>query len=83
VGGFGDRDALAARYGEKTGRDLSTIAYYRAFSHWRLAAIGEGVYKRYRLGAMGSREDLDLSEFADSVVRRAEAALELLEGGQG
>jgi hypothetical protein len=62
---------------------LSTIAYYRAFSHWRLAAIGEGVYKRYRLGAMGSREDLDLSEFADSVVRRAEAALELLEGGQG
>jgi aminoglycoside phosphotransferase (APT) family kinase protein len=83
VGGFGDRDALAARYAEKTGRDLSAIAYYRAFSHWRLAAIGEGVYKRYRLGAMGSREDLDLSEFADSVVRRAEAALELLEGGQG
>ena len=33
------------------------------------------VYKRYRLGAMGSREDLDLSEFADSVVRRAGAAL--------
>ena len=83
VGGFGDREALAARYAEKTGRDLSSIAYYRAFSHWRLAAIGEGVYKRYRLGAMGSREDLDLSEFADSVVRRAEAALELLEGGQG
>ena len=83
VGGFGDRDALAARSAEKTGRDLSTIDYYRAFSHWRLAAIGEGVYKRYRLGAMGSREDLDLSEFADSVVRRAEAALELLEGGRG
>jgi len=83
VGGFGDREVLAARYAEKTGRDLSAIAYYRAFSHWRLAAIGEGVYKRYRLGAMGSREDLDLSEFADSVVRRAEAALELLEGGQG
>ena len=83
VGGFGDREALAARYAEKTRRDLSSIAYYRAFSHWRLAAIGEGVYKRYRLGAMGSREDLDLSEFADSVVRRAEAALELLEGGRG
>ena len=41
------------------------------------------MYKRYRLGAMGSREDLDLSEFADSVERRAEAALELLEGGAG
>ncbi|MEY3041849.1 MAG: hypothetical protein RLZZ174_931 [Pseudomonadota bacterium] len=83
VGGFGDREALAARYAAQTGRDLSQIAYYRAFSHWRLAAIGEGVYKRYLLGAMGTREDLDLSEFADSVVRRAEAALELLEGGQG
>lgn len=79
VGGFPTREAMIERYQAATGRDLSGIDYYRAFSHWRLAAIGEGVYKRYLLGAMGERGDMDLSEFADSVVRRAESALELLE----
>lgn len=78
VGGFGTREMLAERYAAATGRDLSQIDYYRAFSHWRLAAIGEGVYKRYLVGAMGERGDQDLSAFADSVVNRAEAALELL-----
>lgn len=78
AGGFGSREALVERYASATGRDLSEIDYYRAFSHWRLAAIGEGVYKRYLVGAMGQRDDLDLSAFADSVVNRAEAALALL-----
>lgn len=78
VGGFGTREALIERYAAATGRDLSGIDYYRAFSHWRLAAIGEGVYKRYLVGAMGQRDDLDLSAFADSVVNRAEAAFALL-----
>ncbi|MEE4298465.1 MAG: phosphotransferase family protein [Pseudomonadales bacterium] len=78
VGGFGTRAALAERYAAATGRDLSQIDYYRAFSHWRLAAIGEGVYKRYLLGAMGERGEQDLTAFAESVVNRAEAALELL-----
>lgn len=80
VGGFPSREHLIERYEALTGRDLSGIDYYRAFSHWRLAAIGEGVYKRYLVGAMGERGDMDLSEFADSVVRRAESALALLEG---
>ncbi len=78
AGGFPSREALVERYAGITGRDLSEIDYYRAFSHWRLAAIGEGVYKRYKLGAMGERGDMDLDAFADSVVNRAEAALELL-----
>lgn len=78
AGGFPARGELVARYQAATGRDLSEISYYRAFSHWRLAAIGEGVYKRYLVGAMGERGDMDLSAFADSVVNRAEAALALL-----
>ncbi len=80
AGGFPTRNELVERYQDATGRDLSGISYYRAFSHWRLAAIGEGVYKRYLVGAMGERGDMDLSAFADSVVNRAEAALALLQG---
>jgi aminoglycoside phosphotransferase (APT) family kinase protein len=78
VGGFPTRPALCDRYTAATGRDLSGINYYRAFSHWRLAAIGQGVYKRYLVGAMGDRPDMDLEAYRTSVQTRAAAALALL-----
>lgn len=78
VGGFPSRDELVQRYTQATGRDLADVNYYRAFSHWRLAAIGQGVYKRYLVGAMGENRDLDLDVYKQSVSIRAEAALELL-----
>jgi aminoglycoside phosphotransferase (APT) family kinase protein len=80
VGGFPTRAELCARYEAATGRDLSGINYYRAFSHWRLAAIGQGVYKRYLVGAMGANRDMDLDAYKQSVQRRAEAALALISG---
>ena len=81
VGGFSTRDQLCAAYAQATGRDLGQINYYRAFAHWRLAAIGQGVYKRYLVGAMGeSRDDIDLPKMKESVSTRAQSALELLEG---
>jgi len=66
-------------YSANTGRDLSQINYYRAFSHWRLAAIGQGVYKRYLMGAMGEDRDVDLEKQKNGVIRRAQAALALLQ----
>lgn len=80
VGGYPTRDEMCDVYTRETGRDLSDILYYRGFSHWRLAAIGQGVYKRYLTGAMGSDQDVDLAAMEAGVVERAESALELLEG---
>ena len=79
TGGFISRDELAGYYQTTTGRDLSGINYYRAFSHWRLAAIGQGVYKRYLVGAMGDNRDVDLDRQKEGVAIRAQAAMELLE----
>lgn len=78
AGGFISRESFKEIYQEKTGRDLSGIDYYRAFSHWRLAAIGQGVYKRYLVGAMGEDRDVDLERQKESVSRRAASAMELL-----
>ena len=78
AGGFPSRQDLCARYEQRTGRSLEGIDYYRAFSHWRLAAIGQGVYKRYLTGAMGSNRDLDLDAYRESVSVRAQAAFSLL-----
>ncbi len=80
AGGFPTRETIGARYAQLSGRDLDGIGYYRAFSHWRLAAIGQGVYKRYLVGAMGERDDFDLETYRNSVTLRARAALALLEG---
>ena len=78
AGGFCSHEDLSLRYASKTGRDLSAINYYRAFSHWRLAAIGQGVYKRYLVGAMGENRDVDLDAQKQGVTLKAEAALEFL-----
>lgn len=80
AGGFPSREELTRRYAKATGRDLSQINYYRAFSHWRLAAIGQGVYKRYLVGAMGENRGMDLETYKQSVTNRAVAALSLLQG---
>jgi aminoglycoside phosphotransferase (APT) family kinase protein len=76
AGGFMSRSELITRYGELTGADLSRIGYYQAFQQWRMAAILEGVYARYRHGAMGDvPESVDLDELAAAVVRLADEAL--------
>ena len=58
--GFPTRAEAVARYGERTGRDVSELAYYCAFQYWRLACISEGVYARYAAGAMGDQRDVDV-----------------------
>ncbi len=78
VGGYAARDELCEVYQARTGRDLSGIDYYRAFSHWRLASIGQGVYKRYLVGAMGDNHGVDLDKQKEGVRLRAASALALL-----
>lgn len=78
AGGFPSRGEISEQYETATGRSLSGINYYQAFSHWRLAAIGQGVYKRYLVGAMGDNKGMDLNIYKESVRQRAVSALDLL-----
>ena len=75
--GFMKRDAMAARYAEKTGRDLSNLNYYIGFNRWKSAAIVHGVYSRYMEGKK-SHEGIDLDELRGRILLsldRAEAAI--------
>ena len=78
VVGFPGRDHILDVYRERTGSDLDRINYYRAFSHWRLGAITQGVYKRYLVGAMGTNRDFDLEKYKLGIHQRAESALRFL-----
>ncbi len=73
--GFPTYGELVDRYAARTGRDVSEIDYYVAFSCWRLAVITEGVYARYLHGAMGD-QTTDLENAKRSVEYLADSALE-------
>lgn len=72
--GFPPRRDLAARYGERTGRDLSKLDYYLGFNRWKTAAIIHGVYARYMAGQK-SADGVDL----DDLRRRISLSLEQAE----
>lgn len=54
--GFPDRDAVLARYAATSGADLSDMAFYQAFAHFKFAVIAQGVQSRATAGAMGGQD---------------------------
>jgi aminoglycoside phosphotransferase (APT) family kinase protein len=80
--GFPSYESLVGNYAARTGRDVSDVPYYVAFSCWRLAVISEGVYARYLHGAMGEQSDVNLGELKTGTELLAERALAALGGGR-
>ena len=80
--GFPSYRHVVDRYASITGRDVSAIDYYVAFSSFRLAVISEGVYARYLHGAMGQQGDVGplLEQFKGATEELAGRALAALEG---
>ncbi len=78
AGGFASRTQMLDWYSDASGRDVSDVEYYRAFSYWRLAAISEGVLNRYLHGAMADAEETDTSVFRDQVDFLSASAAERL-----
>jgi aminoglycoside phosphotransferase (APT) family kinase protein len=77
VSGFLPRARIREIYASESGRDLSSLGFYTAFGYWKLACIVQGVYARYAGGAAaGDRSSVE--EFAESVVRLSELALQAL-----
>jgi len=75
--GFLSYADVVERYAQRTGRDVSQIDYYVAFSSWRLAVISEGVYARYLHGAMGDQNDPEALELVRTgTIELAEKALD-------
>lgn len=73
--GFPSRTALARRYAERTGRDLSKLDFYVGFNRWKSACIVHGVYARYMAGQK-STEGVDLVALRASINRSLELAEE-------
>src|SRR6266849_4138312 len=48
--GFMTRRELAERYAQRSGRDISNIAFYRAWAHWKTATVVQQIYVRFVRG---------------------------------
>lgn len=48
--GFMTRHELAELYARHTGRDVSSIDYYRAWAHWKTATVVQQIYVRFVRG---------------------------------
>ena len=73
--GFCTRAEVSKRYAERTGFDLSQLAYYEVFSWWKMACLVEGVAARARAGASGGMRSgsvADIVARADRYFARAD-----------
>jgi len=73
--GFCTRAEVARRYAQRTGFDLSQLAYYEAFSWWKMACLVEGVAARVKAGASGGMRSGPYAEIearADRYFARAD-----------
>jgi aminoglycoside phosphotransferase (APT) family kinase protein len=62
--GWPERDEIVARYVERSGRGdriAEEAGYWEAFSRWRSACIGAGVYTRYAAGHMGAQDEPEVA----------------------
>jgi aminoglycoside phosphotransferase (APT) family kinase protein len=72
VEGYPSRRAMAARYADSTGRDLTALPYYETLALFKLAVILEGRYARDHAAGVRDRENMML-DIVPSLLRGAAA----------
>lgn len=70
--GFPTKDELVARYAERSGRDVSAIAWYAVLACYKRAAIIEGTYARACAGMFSMETGGELHRRAVALVARAQ-----------
>jgi aminoglycoside phosphotransferase (APT) family kinase protein len=74
--GFPEREELAERYAETSGRSVGDLKWYQALAIWKAVVFMEGNYKR---AVLGNSDDPYLKGFGEGVVQLAEAAKRITE----
>jgi aminoglycoside phosphotransferase (APT) family kinase protein len=75
--GFLTAEQMVARYGQRSGRDLSDLNWHVGLGYFKLAVIAEGIHARY---LQGKTVGAGFSHFGDAVPVLLDAAYQSLEG---
>ena len=74
--GLPGRAEVVARYAERTGFDVSSVAWFEAFATWKTAVVLEQLYQRY---VRGESTDPRMAERGEPVARLARRAGSMLD----
>ena len=66
--GFPTREAVAADYAARTGRDLSGFKWYRVLTSFRVAVIFQQLHRRYREGGAGDPRFMEFGRLAEGLL---------------
>ena len=69
--GFMSREELVERYAEKSGRDLSRMHWYAVFGYFKLAAILQQIYARWKKGQTRDERFADFDERVRTLIVHA------------
>ncbi|EZP75372.1 aminoglycoside phosphotransferase [Parageobacillus genomosp. 1] len=72
--GFMTRRELAILYTEASGRDISNLNYYLSFAFYKIAAVLQQIYYRYKLGGVEDERFANLNVGIRNLMLRAEKA---------
>lgn len=73
--GFPSRREVAARYADRSGRDLTDLPWYLAFGFFKLAVVVTGIVARVRAGAMAGKGNADVAQLVNPLVELGRSAL--------
>jgi len=76
--GWHTRDQFLQRYERQTGRDVSQIGYYEVLGIFKLAAILQQIYYRFKCGQTGDPRFRNFGERVDSLIELASTLTEKL-----
>jgi len=69
--GFMSREEAVARYGEKTGRDVSRASWYDVFGTFKMAVVLQQIYYRFEQGQTQDSRFAGLADAAEGLFRLA------------
>ena len=69
--GFMAREEALVRYGELSGRDMSTMPYYHVFGTFKMAVVLQQIYVRYHRGQTQDERFAGMGKVAESMFEQA------------
>jgi aminoglycoside phosphotransferase (APT) family kinase protein len=76
IGEVVSKDAVRQRYAERTGLNLSGVAYYEALALFRIAVIIEQIYARYKAGQTSDERFANFEPIAPMLAAASRGLLE-------
>jgi aminoglycoside phosphotransferase (APT) family kinase protein len=73
--GLPTRAEVSARYGQRTGLDVTGVAWYEAFAQWKTATVVQQLHHRWKVGDSTDERMATIAESIPKLVRTAEDLL--------